>query len=152
MIHPVIIGNAGIITADALVAFEHLGINPASGTKLAKHLAVASIRHTATIKRARLSHGGGPLQNAEQADNDGPQSDPDHGPCGAQTHQPMAADTADADALAGGHPPRDLSGEAPPPCPHNAVLPVALSDAACASIFVTHRLNRCQSLMSGKQL
>ena len=59
-IHPVIIGNAGTITADALVAFEHLGVSPASGIKLAKYLALASIRHTAKIKRARLSHGAGP--------------------------------------------------------------------------------------------
>jgi len=99
---------------------------------LAKNIAIASVRHTAKIKRARLSHGAGPSQTAEQADGSGPQADPSPGPSTARGQQPSTADAAGADPLANGHPSQDPSGEASSPSAANAMLPVTLSDAACA--------------------
>ena len=131
-IHPVIIGNAGTITAETLTVFERLGIDTASATALAKSIAISSIRHTAKIKRARLSHGAGPSQTAEQADSSGPQADPSPGPSTARGQQPSTADAAGADPLANGHPSQNPSGEASSPSAANAMLPVTLSDAACA--------------------
>ena len=131
-IHPVIIGNAGTITAETLTAFEHLGIDKASAITLAKSIAISSIRHTAKIKRARLSHGAGKPQDAEQAGGSSPQADPDPGPSAAHVDQPAAPKTTSANPLANGHPSQDPSGEASAPPADNVMLPMALSDAACA--------------------
>ena len=127
-IHPVIIGNAGTITAETVAAFEHLDID----ITLAKHIAISSIRHTAKIKRARLSRGAGKPQEAEQAGGSGPQADPDPGQSAAHAQQHAAPDTTTANPLADGHPSQDPSGEASTPPSDNAMLPMALSDTACA--------------------
>ena len=110
----------------------HLGIDTASAITLAKSIAISSIRHTAKIKRARLNHGAGPWQTAEQAGGSGPPADPSPGPSTAHGQQPSTADAAGADPLANGHLSQDPSGEASSPSAANAMLPVALSDAACA--------------------
>ena len=130
--HPVIIGNAGTITAETLTAFEKLGIDNASAITLAKNIAISSIRHTAKIKRARLSHGAGRPQDAEQASGSGPRAGPNPGQSTAHGQQPSTVGTAGADPLANEHPPQDPSGEASAPSVDDAMLPMALSDAACA--------------------
>ncbi len=112
-IHPVIIGNAGTITAETLTAFERLGIDTASAITLAKSIAISSIRHTAKIKRARLNHGAGPSQTAEQAGSSGPQADPSHGPSTAHGQQPSTADAAGANPLANGRPSETRQGRPP---------------------------------------
>ena len=124
-IHPVIIGNAGTITAATIRTFHTLGIDPASGLKLAKRLAVASIKHTAEIKRARLSHGAGP-RDAVQAAPDDPPADPGSGTADAHEHPPphMAAPS--------GRPSSESPGEASPPTDPIVTCPVTPTDAICA--------------------
>jgi len=130
--HPVIIGNAGTITAETLTAFERLGIDTASAITLAKSIAISSISHTAKIKRARLNHGAGPSQIAEQDGGSGPQADPNPDPSTAHGQKPSTADAAGADPLANGRPSQDPSGEASSSSADNAMLPVALFYATCA--------------------
>ncbi len=56
---PIIIGNAGTIVAETMTAFEKLGLSTSARLTLAKRLAVDSIRRTAKMRRARLSHAAG---------------------------------------------------------------------------------------------
>ena len=123
-IHPVVIGNAGTITAETLNAFVSLGISPASTLKLAKRLAIASIKHSAEIKRARLSHAAGP-QGAAQA----PAADPSASAGAAQPRAPTATDTAVAGIPLQPSPSPSASGEASPTCPGPAVVPATQANA-----------------------
>ena len=122
-IHPIIIGNAGTITAETLRAFEVLGLSPVSGLKLAKHLALASIKRTAEIKRAKLSHAAAP-QGTAQAENGEPATDPGTSTGAAPSQPPQAPDDVDPP----GRLPSELPGEASPSCPTR--LPVTQADTA----------------------
>ena len=103
-----------------LPAVKHL----ASTLKLAKRLAIAGIKHSAEIRRARLSHAGGP-QGAAQA----PATDPRVGAGAAQPHAPTAADTAGAGIPLHPAPSPSVSGEASPTCPSPAVAPATQANA-----------------------
>ena len=60
-IHPVVVGNADTITSETMNCFNVSGIciSQPTSLKLAKQLAIDSIKRTAELKRARLSRAAG---------------------------------------------------------------------------------------------
>ena len=106
-------------------AFTVLGINPASSLKLAKRLAVASIKHTVDIKRARLGHVAGPT-TAVQADNGGSSPSPDASMDTAPARWQHTSDTAGPSQRPS---PDESPGANTPTDPASTVLPTTENEA-----------------------
>ena len=125
-IHPVMIGNAGTITSASIATFTQLGVSSAASVDLAKELAIGSIRRTADIKRARVSHAAGGPASRQTADCSTPSG---HGPDAGGDRLRLATAPAEAGGDQG-QPAEtaDLTGTVNSvPC-HNAGAPAA---AAC---------------------
>ncbi len=129
---PIIIGNAGTIVAETMTAFDKLGLSTSAGLTLAKRLAVDSIRRTAKMRRARLSHaagspdwhtqdGGGATGPATGADATLPAADPQ-----PDSNSDTGSESADDDNNVEHQPGEALYPPTPSTEPHTA------NQTACA--------------------